>query len=126
MSMGLFKRTCHVRKYIPQTITDGYTNSQWKDIMVKLNVQPFSSYELMALPEGDRTVKRLKSFGSDKLTSADEFTGAPGDRLFYQDHWYECVSSVCWDHTILKHYQSEYVICPVHEHEPPPDGVNVS
>jgi hypothetical protein len=89
-----------------------------------LDVQPLSSNELLVLPEGDRTVKRIKSYGADRLTSADENAGTRGDRLYYKEQWYECKSSVGWDHTILAHYRSEFVLLANQSNEPPPQEVN--
>ena len=117
MGMGLFKRTYIVRKHQPQTIMKGYVSSAYKDVKMRLNIQPLSNNDLMALPEGERTVKRIKAFGVEELASADEYTGARGDRLFYRGFWYECKSSVLWDHTLLSHYQSDFVIC-IDQEEP--------
>lgn len=121
--IGLFKRPYTIRQYGEQTITDGYPSSPYSDTMTRLNVQPLTPDELMALPEGERTVKRVKSFGPDKLKSADEFKGIPGDHLFYQGLWYECKSSVMWDHTILSHYRSDFVILPQREQDDPPEVI---
>ena len=120
MSIGLFKRPYPIRKYMPQKIVRGYASAEFTDSIARLNVQPLTPDELMALPEGSRTVKRVKTFGSDKLSSADEFTGEPGDRLFYCGYWYECKSSVMWDHTMLRHYRSDFVILPQKEQTEPP------
>lgn len=81
-----------------------------------LNVQPLSKDEIQALPEGEQRVKRMKAFGDLVFTTADQSTGRRGDWLFYQGkmdpegHWYECVSSLGWDHTMLSHCRSEFVI----------------
>ena len=77
-----------------------------------LNVQPLTPDDLKALPEGERTIKRLKAFGKCKLASADEFSGTPGDRLYYEGLWYECTSSNSWDGTPLAHYESRFVLLP--------------
>ena len=122
MSIGLFKRPYTVRKHAVQKIVNGYTSAPYTDVKMRLNVQPLSPDELMALPEGERTKKRVKSFGSDKLISADEFTGTPADCLFYQGRWYKCTSSVLWDHTMLRHYRSEFTLLPESEQEAPPSG----
>ena len=121
MYIGLFKRQYTVRLYEAQTIKDGYSSAPYADKVMRLNVQPLSPDDLMALPEGDRTVKRVKSIGPDKFNSADEFTGTPGAHLYYQGQWYECKSCVMWDHTILSHYRSEFVILPQSEQEEPPE-----
>jgi hypothetical protein len=121
--IGLFKRPYTLRQYGAQTLTDGYPSTPFSDSMVLLDVQPLSSDEMMALPDGERTIKRIKSFGPDKLTAADEYAGRPGDRLFYQGCWYECLSSVMWDHTLISHYRSELVILPEREQDSPPEEV---
>ena len=123
MGIGLFKKSYTVRKYAPQTIKDGYASAEFTDITAKLNVQPLTPNELLTVPEGERTVKRVKSFGGDMLTSANESSGIPGDRLYYKGAWYECVSCVDWDHTLLKHYESQFVLLPPKEQEPAPQEV---
>ena len=120
--LGLFKKPYTVRVYTAQTIVKGYASAPYADAVMRLNVQPLTPDEIMALPEGERTVKRVKSYGPDKLTSADEFKGVPGARLFYNGQWYSCLSSVMWDHTMLSHYRSDFVILPEREQMPPPEG----
>ena len=123
MNIQLFKKPYVIRHYEAQTVNaDGYASAPYTDTAAMLNVQPLSPDDLMALPEGDRTVKRVKAIGKDRLASADEFTGTPGDRLFYQGYWYECKSSVMWDHTALGHYRSDFAILPPRGQEPPPEG----
>jgi len=122
MSIGLFKKSYTVRRHGPQEVIDGLTAAPYTDMTVRLDVQPLSSDELLALPEGDRTVRRVKSYGPDKLISANEFKGIPSDLLFYQGLWYECKSSVMWDHTMLRHYKSEFVILTESQQSNPPEG----
>ena len=103
-------------------MVNGYPSAPYTDGTALLNVQPLSSNDLQALPEGERTVKRVKAYGSERLASADEYLGIPGDRLYYHGLWYECKSSVMWDHTLLSHYESEFVLLPESEQEDPPEG----
>lgn len=121
MAIGLFKREYTLRRYGEQKIVGGYAAAPYTDTTAILNVQPLSSDDLQALPEGERSVKRVKSFGSEKITAANEYSNVSGDRLFYHGFWYECKSSVYWDHTFLRHYQSEFVILPPGEQEEPPE-----
>ena len=120
MAIGLFRRPYPIRRYTPQTLTKGYASAQFTDGITRLNVQPLSPDELLALPVGERTIRRIKTFGADRLTSANEFTGTPGDRIFYTGFWFECKSSVMWDHTMLSHYRSEFVLLPEQAQEPTP------
>lgn len=121
MSVGLFRRPYTVRKHLPQEIIDGYPSARYRDFTMRLDVQPFTPDELMALPEGARTGKRVKTFGADELISADGYTNTPGDFLFYQGLWYECTSSVRWDHTLLSHYRSDFVLLPDGRQQAPPE-----
>jgi hypothetical protein len=72
------------------------------------------------LPEGERTVARVKTFGADSLISADEHSKTPGDLLYYDGKWYECKSCVHWLHTPLAHYEAAFVILADQKKQKPP------
>lgn len=116
MSFGIFKREFIVRRFGDEENINGYGVAPYSDTTARLNVQPLSKDELQALPEGEQKTKRMKAFGDLVFTTADQSTGRRGDWLFYQGamdpegHWYECVSSVGWDHTLLSHCRSEFVL----------------
>ena len=118
--VGLFKRPYTVRKHGAQVITRGYPSAPHTDVILRLNVQPVAPNRFDAQPEGDRTVKHLKSWGREQLASANEYTSVPGDLLFYRGIWYECKSSVQWDHTLLRHFQSDFVALPANKQPRPP------
>ena len=122
MYIGLFKRPRIVRSYGKQELSGGHAYAPYKDSEKRLDVQQLSPNEMQALPEGDRTVKRVKTYGPDRLTAADEYSGTPGDRLHYQGYWYECKSSVLADNTPIGQYRSEFVILPAHEQDKQPIG----
>jgi len=125
MAIGLFKKPRIVRKYGEQSIVNGYASAPYEDVSVNLDIQQMSNDELRALPEGERTVKRIKSYGSGKLTAADDTRGIRGDMVFYRDQWYECISSFLRENTFLKHYRSEFVLVP-HTKQPSSPAVLVS
>lgn len=127
IATDIFKKTYTVRRHGEQKIIRGHAVSRYTDMKVKLNVQPLNPDELQSLPEGERSVKRIKSFGKDRLTAADQLTQTPGDWLYYKGRWYECKSSVDWDHTQLAHFRSEFVIVPeteLDENVRPPEEVS--
>jgi len=126
MSIGLFKKPYIIRNHGPQSNIKGYTAATHADSIVRLNVQPQAPDEYEGDPSGERTIKRLKSWGPDRLTSADEYSGIPGDMLFYHGIWYECTSSVMWGHTILSHYQSDFTALPASKQPDPPAEVTLS
>lgn len=115
MGLTIFRREFVVRRFGEEEIIDGYGTSPYKDTVEVLNVQPLSADELQALPEGERKAKRMKAFSDFVFSTADQSTGRRGDWLFYRGnmdpvgHWYECVSSLGWDHTMLAHCRSEFV-----------------
>lgn len=120
MLTGFFKHQYVIRRFGEETIERGYSApGGYEDTVVSLNVQPLSSDDLQALPEGLRTVKHVKTVGGDEFTPADEEHGVQGDRLFYEGKWYECTSCQKWDHTLLSHYEAEFAEMP--PGEKPPD-----
>lgn len=115
MGLTIFRREFVVRHFGEEEIIDGYGTAPYSDTVEVLNVQPLSADELQALPEGERKTKRMKAFSDFVFNTADQSTGRRGDWLFYRGnmdpvgHWYECVSSLGWDHTMLSHCRSEFV-----------------
>ena len=122
MLFSFFKKDYIVRRFGEETVVKGVSGSTHEDSVVALeDVQPLSSDELQALPEGERTIRRIKSIGSTKFTTADEESGTPGDWLYYNGRWFECKSCQLWDHTILAHYESEFVVVPQGPTATPPE-----
>lgn len=109
MGIGIFRRRFTIRRFGDDEVIDGYTHAGFEEFKTVLNVQPLSADELKALPEGERKTRRLKAYGDDILHTADQTTGRRGDWLLYNGRWYECVSSIYWDHTLLSHCKSEFV-----------------
>lgn len=115
MGLTMFRREFVVRRFGKEEIIDGYGTAPYQDTVEALNVQPLSADELQALPEGERKITRMKAFSDFLFHTADQSAGHRGDWLFYrgrmdpEGHWYECVSSLGWDHTMLAHGKSEFV-----------------
>lgn len=116
--LGIFRRKFTIRRFGEEAVIDGYAHTSYEDTETPLNVQPLSADEIQALPEGERRIKRLKAYGDLTFTTADQSTGKRGDWLYYYGHWYECVSSLGWDHTMLAHCKSEFVEVPEAEAAP--------
>lgn len=117
----MFRKPYALRRYGPET-DEGIP---YTDRVVWLNVQPVSASSLQALPEGSRSVKRLKAFGANEVHAADQASKVTGDRLWYRDHWYECESADVWDHTPLSHCESQWVAVPENAPPEPPPEVEV-
>ena len=121
MPLGIFWKPYVVRRREPQKVIDGHAASAFSDMTMYLDVQPKNPNRFEGNEEGDFTVKRLRAWGGDELTSADELTGTPGDLLFYKGRWYECVSCVDWHNTPLGHFQSEFTALPSDRQPKPPE-----
>lgn len=117
----MFRDSYILRRYGEQTLDEGIASFSYEDIPVSLNVQPISATELQALPEGDRSVQRVRAFGDFPVKTANQNTSCPSDRLYYHDKWFECEQSSDWHHTPLAHYESQWVAVPEGEEESPPE-----
>lgn len=112
MNITIFNRNYRVRRFGEQRIVKGYVTTPHKDFTVSLHVHPAGNDTINALPEGERKIKRLDAHGTDILRAADQTAGVKGDLLYYQGAWYECVSAVEYDHTLLSHWNYAFVIVP--------------
>lgn len=124
--IGLFRKTYTLRHFGKQEIVRGHVIHPFTDSKTSINLQPLSADAIAALPEGQRNTKRLKGYGSEILTTTDMEAGVVGDRVYYYGNWYECVSSNIWDHTVLAHCESEFVLISMNEDDvtlaPPREG----
>ena len=109
--LALFKKKYIVRRYGKQSFEDGYEKSNHEDFVALLDVQPLTSDELQALPEGERVVRRFKAFGASALKTADVSNGTKADLVFIDGAWYEVKSSNPWRHiSLLAHNYVELVL----------------
>ena len=126
MNIRLFNKNYWIRRFGVQKEVKGYLTSGYEDFVSSINLHPLGTDAIQALPEGERKIKRLEGHGEDALVSADEKTNQKGDMVYYHGNWYECVSSQMWDHTILSHYNYQFVLVPTDASNTtdlePPDG----
>lgn len=112
MNITLFNKKYWVRRFGEQAVIRGYVYAGRKDFVVSLNVHPLGTDQQLALPEGERRIKRLEAHGTDELIVANQSSGVKGDLLYYHGYWYECVDAQEWDHTILCHTNYQFTIVP--------------
>ena len=101
MNIRLFNKLYWLRRAGVQKLVKGYLVSGFEDMVVSLHVHPLSTNQIMALPEGERKMKRLEGHGEIELHVGDEAENRKGDLLYYQGDWYECLSCQLYDHTML-------------------------
>lgn len=112
MNITIFNKSYWARRFTEPKIIKGYQTTGHEDFVVSLNVHPMGNDAIMALPEGERLIKRLEAEGTDVLTPADQDNNVKGDLLYYHGRWYECVSAVEWDHTFLSHINYQFTVVP--------------
>lgn len=112
MNIRIFNKTYWFRRFGSQSTVKGYVTTPHRDFAASLNVHPPSADTIQALPEGERKVKRLEASGTDVLLASDQARGIKGDLLYYHGDWYECISAIEWDHTILNHWEYVFVLVP--------------
>lgn len=112
MNITLFNKKYWLRRFSPQQELYGYLTSEYNDIVVEMNVHPLSSDQVQALPEGERTVKHLSAESSVPIYAQNPLNDTKADLLLYNGEWYECTSSQYFDHTILSHWNSQFVLVP--------------
>jgi len=112
MNIRLFNKKYWVRRFEEQREVRGYLASGYSDFVADLNVHPLGTDQVMTLPEGQRKIKRLEAHGEIQLVVADQDSNRKGDLLFYHGEWFECISSQMWDHTVLSHYNYQFVLVP--------------
>lgn len=112
MHIKLFAKKYWLRRFGEQREVKGYLTASYVDYVVSVNVHPMGSDALQALPEGERSVKRLEGHGDREFVVADRSANTKGDLLLYNGEWYECVACQRWDHTILSHFNYQFVLVP--------------
>ena len=112
MNISLSNKNYWLRRFGEQKVVKGYITSGHDDYVVSIHVHPASTDVIQALPEGERKIKHLEGHGEIALVPADQDKNQKGDLLCYHGSWYECVSSQMWDHTLLSHYDYQFVLVP--------------
>jgi hypothetical protein len=110
MNITLFNRDYTVRRFGESHEVNGYITAAYTDLKVSMHVHPLGYNAVQALPEGERKVKRLEAHSAERLVTAEQGGGTKADLLYYQGDWYECVSEAEYDHTLLSHYNYQFVI----------------
>lgn len=107
----MFKKPYKVMRFGKEVIVKGCATAGYAEINpVSLDVQE-QDYSMVADNHGKRSPKTLKVFGQFKFVAA-ESPDIKGDLLFYKDQWYECKSCVEHHNTVLKHYESSFILDP--------------
>lgn len=115
MVLDIFKKPYTLRRFEKTQIIRGRPRAAYTDSIVRLNVQPLSSDDVMTLPDGMRRKKNVKAIGRIELRTADEKTGTLADRIYYHGEWYECIGVDIWANTPVGQTESVFGLVPREE-----------
>ena len=112
MNIEIFNQNYWVRRAGEPYTVKGYWVYPTEDYVASLHIHPMGGLKLLTLPEGESISQRLEGHGSDKLNVSGELgDDSSADLLWYQGHWWECVSAVEWHDTgLLSHYNYEFAL----------------
>ena len=113
MNISIFNRYYWIRRFGEQKNVRGYLTSSHEDFAASLHIHPTGTSQQQNNPEGERRLKRLQGHGMTELEVADESGNRKGDLLWYGGEWYECTSCQEYDHTVLSHWNYEFVLVPL-------------
>ena len=108
--MVFFKRPYIVRRYQPPQFIHGSSSKTYQDIELLMDVQMLEN-EIITTPDGSRSAGRLEVYCDEELRVADVGRQQEADRLWFQGKWFTCRSSFLSEHTLLRHWLSEFVEC---------------
>jgi len=72
---------------------------------IRISLQPYSSEEMLALSEGERTRRHMKGYTVTRLFNAKQSRGARSDRLTYDGTVFEVQEVERWKQTKLNHFK---------------------
>ena len=119
MPLGLWRKKHTIRRFNGcMEVQDGYAIPEsYNDIIILMDVQTTKKGHVTD-ESGDYTLQRLKAFSDDEVMTASEAEKRRADCLWFQGKWFECVSSILSENTVLKHYTSEWIQCLTQEEQP--------
>lgn len=112
MVLDIFKKPYTLRRFKKSELVRGRSHAKYSDSTVMLNVQPLTTDEIMALPEGIRRKKNIKAIGRVSIRTANEREGTLADRICYHGEWYECTGSDIWGNTPVGQTEAVFGLVP--------------
>ncbi len=109
--MNIWRKQYTLRRYNGQTYVNGYPVASYTERTTLLDVQPDMNAATIDI-DGKRRVQRLTSYGDDPIITASVETGQRADRLFFEGEWFECDSSMWYEHTPIAHYTATWIRVP--------------
>lgn len=111
MNIRIFNRKYIIRSFDEPVNINGHSVSTHYDKWVSIHVHPSGGDNVSdGLGAGEHVTRHLDGHGEVPLNVANEETGQKADMLFFDGHWYECISCEHWFHTLLNHYNYRFTL----------------
>lgn len=115
MGVKLWKKKRLLRRYVGWQVVNGYEVASHEDMYIYADVQTTDQSVSTGL-DGDDATQRIKVFTDTQLNVARD--RLPGDKIWFQDRWFECRTTKLSENTFLKHWTSTFVECLNQEDAP--------
>ena len=115
--MNFLKRPKLLRRYSQPIYVKGYSYTPYEDLTLPMDVQTLED-TVITTSDGSKSIQRLKVFCDSIILVESEANQQKADRIWFQDTWFECISSRLSENTPLRHWTATFVECL--NQEPPP------
>ena len=119
--MNFLKKPYIVRRYSEPTYIQGYSSIPYEDITLPMDIQTMDD-SIKTTSDGREAVQRLKVFCDYEIYVESDDQQRKADRVWFQNKWFECLSSRLSENTPLRHWTATFVQC-LDEEEPPEQEV---
>ena len=111
MNIRIFNRNYTIRRFDEPVNVNGHLASTHYDWIARIHVHPSGGDNVTdTLGAGENITRRLEGHGEVEIRTANRETGQKADMLFFNGHWYECISCEHWFHTLLNHYNYRFTL----------------
>lgn len=108
MLRKIWKSYYTMRRYGEQQVVRGNVVRSYTESQVFLDIQPVMN-EMTVTEGGKRVIKRITAYGNEMMHTEDVKNGIPADRIYFDGAWFECESSMKYEHSIVSHYTTSFV-----------------
>lgn len=114
MSVAEFSLVKKIPLVLTRTVSPGrHQEGEWipgevAEVTIQANVQPFSDYQVMILPESDRTKNWVWVFSASNMFQKKEGAVArEGDKFQWNGEWYEVMKTQTFQMTVRDHTEAK-------------------
>lgn len=92
-----------VIRQLPGELVRGRWVDSSEEIEIDANVQPMKGFELMSLPEADRTKESIKVYSVERLRTVEEVDQTHADIIVWEGKRYRAIRTMTYSMSVLDH-----------------------